>query len=101
MRWKDRSHERKLEIIDTVSSQWRKIGQLIGLSMSQLDNYRQTESNNVVRCSRVFDSWINNNGHLNYPLSWEGLEKLLHDIEHARTADKLRKALASLGIQIA
>ena len=102
IRWKDhRSHERKLEIIETVSSQWRKIGQLLGLSISQLDGYWQRDSSNTMCCSRVFDFWINSNGHLNYPLSWGGLEKLLCDIGHARAANKLMKALASLGFPIA
>ena len=99
--WVDgEEREQRLEVIKTISAQWRQIGLLLGQILSELDSYQRMENNsNVGCCTRVFSRWINNNGHPpKYPLSWEGLEGLLRDIEHGRAADNLKNGLACMGI---
>ena len=91
-----RYKQKRLEIIKTVCKDWRYIGQLLGQSMGELDGYWERSPDYSTCCSRVFDCWINNNGHPSYPLSWEGLYKLLRDIKHGRVANELKKALASM-----
>lgn len=101
MTWFDENgREQRLEIINIVSVQWRRIGLLLGQTLGELDGYQRLEGNdNSGCCTRVFYRWINNNGHPpHYPLSWEGGEKLLRDIQHNRAADKLKNALFYLGV---
>ena len=94
-----RHKKHRVEIITTVGKDWRFIGQILGQSTGELDGYwERSNQDHSICCSRVFDCWINNNGHPNYGLSWEGLYKLLRDVKHRKVADDLKKILAGKGI---
>lgn len=99
--WRDgHGKDQRLEILKTVSARWRDVGVLLGQKLSELDGYQRMENNDIGGCcTRVFSHWIDDNGHSpKYPLSWEGLERLLRDIEHGGAADNLKNALASMRI---
>lgn len=98
LKWKDGGEIQKLTIIKQVASKWRDIGILLGLTMSELDTIRQnTLNDNHQSCQYIFSKWFENNGCLHYPITWEGVEELLMDIEMHTIAKSLKEALASLG----
>ena len=85
----------KLGVIMKVSPEWRTIGLQFGIHYSVLDNYASKELNdNIACCTQVFDAWIKCGGTGEYPASWEGLYKLLCDIEHRGTANEMKDDLA-------
>ena len=95
----DRDTTQKLKILSTVSTKWRNIGIHLGQKLTDLDGYQKMEGNdNNGCCGRVFDHWINDGGHVDYPVTWKGVEDLLIDIEHAGAAVELRKALVTMNI---
>ena len=97
--WVSVQGTQKLEILNTVSAKWRNIGILLGQKIADLDRYQKIEGNdNKGCCIRVFNHWIDSGGHVDYPVTWKGLEDLLHDIEHGGAAEKLKNALVNLGI---
>ena len=78
-----------------VSSEWRKLGRYLGQSTSELDSYsRESMLNNNTCCKRVFNHWINNDGHPpHYPLTWKGLYDVLCAIGHRGTAENMKETL--------
>ena len=84
----------ELGVISKVNSEWRQLGLLFGQSTSDLDNFKSKAMlDNKECCERVFDKWINDDGSLHYPLSWEGLFKVLRKIGHGRTAMDIEEKL--------
>ena len=84
----------ELGVLSQVSSKWWHLGLLFGQSTSDLDNFKSKAMlDNKECCERVFDKWINDDGSLHYPLSWEGLFKVLCKIGHGRTAIDIEKKL--------
>ena len=80
----------KLRIVQEIGSKSESFGLLLGLNMAQLDNFRRISFNDSFSvCNHIFQHWIDQNGHPNYPLSWKGLYDLLVAIGHRGTADKM------------
>ena len=100
--WKDEHGAKKqLKIIETISSQWRDLAILVGLSVSQMDGIlRESFMNSEQCCLRVFDHWIMSNGEFtDYPVTWSGLHKLLKDIGHHNAlAEHMKSALQTIHI---
>ena len=44
--------------------------------------------------------WIDSGGTLNYPASWDRLDRLLQDIGHPREAEMLRKAVVLTTVRL-
>lgn len=74
----------------------------MGQSTNDLDGYdRRSMLANDTNCERVFDHWVNNDGHPpNYPLSWKGVYDVLSAVDHRGTANNMKEELNSRGIQI-
>lgn len=89
-----------LNILKKVSSQWRTIGIRTGQA-DDLDNFeRQAMFDNNISCQRVFKAWIDNGGHRNYPLTWQGLYDLLCDIDHRGIANAMADAKNAQGASV-
>ena len=85
----------KLGVIMKVSPKWRRIGTLLGMHQSELYNYASRELNdNINCCTQVFDAWNKCGGTRVYPASWEGLYRILCDVDHRGTANEMRADLA-------
>jgi hypothetical protein len=83
-----------LNIIDSVSSKWRKLGLLLDQTTNVLDGYdRMAMLDNNRCCEWVFNKWINNGGTKLYPMTWEGVYNVLCAIGHRATADVMKSAL--------
>ena len=90
-----------MRIIQSISSKWQKLATLLGLSLSQSDGIKKESFMNTEECClRVFDHWIISNGTTDYPITWSGLHELLEDIEHSTTAEHMKTALQTVGIDI-
>ena len=84
-----------------MSSQWQGLAALVGLSMGQMDGIKEESFMNSEQCCmRVFDHWIISNRTTDYPITWSGLHELLEDIEHSNTAECMKTALQTVGIDI-
>ncbi len=89
----------KIQTLRRICDKYHTVGLLLGLSLAEIDNYMKMSWNDSVKCcSRIFFKWIENNGHCNYPRSWQGLCHLLDDIEKKRVKEDLKKALAEHGV---
>ena len=47
----------------------------------------------------MFEEWLSNGGHPDYPVTWDGVCELLSDVQKAEMAKKLKEALKSSGCQ--
>lgn len=101
IKWTDNDGKtHKLELFDEICGKWKCIGIRLGLKSDTLDNYEQKSKDNVERCQNVFTHWINNNGHQDYPLTWDGLHILLCDIGKSSVAETLKEGLEKGGITL-
>ena len=94
--WTDEGgNPRKFKLINKISSEWSDAGTLLGLS-DELQNIENEGRGNKHRFEEVHKRW-EDNGSSDYPFTWEGLFKLLHDIEKSTAARELREALEEIG----
>ncbi len=96
LKWTDKDGQNHtLGIRDELSSHWHDIGQLLDISMNILDGFSLQRSGDVRQCCRdVLYDWIQN-GSSHYPATWEGLLKLLQDMQLSSLASSLELALKS------
>ena len=102
-KWRDECGDnQQLRIIEAVSNDWRDVAILLGLSVGQMEAlWKKYCMNSEDCCLDVFDDWIKKNGEsTDYTVTWSGLHELLVDIKHAATAECLKKALQTVGIDI-
>jgi hypothetical protein len=89
-----------LDILGTVSSEWRKIGNLTGQSRA-LDGYERKYMMSDYECiSKVFSVWFDTDGTPNYPITWQGLYDLLCTVGHRGIANKIADSTDKAGIKI-
>ena len=101
MKWKDaQGQERRLKILEQISAEWDTVGLLLGQTMPMLQSYRTFTQDNVQCCRHVFYQWLKNSTHSEYPPTWEGVRTLLVDVGHKKTAEELKKAIASKGLSL-
>ena len=85
---------KEIRIIDGVGTNWKTVGDLIGLPhyrTAAIEKVRQLDPNEC--CRDVFSDWLEGKGKENYPASWDGLQKLLKDIQLSTLAKDVQKAL--------
>ena len=84
--------------MDKMSHRWRDIGQLVGVSIGQLDSISTKHREDPVECVRdVLGKWMENPPE-DYPNTWSGLVELLNDCHLSTVADDLKTALSKAGI---
>ena len=73
---------------------WKLIGDLTGASTGRLDAIAAQRQGNVTECCRdVFLDWFQQGGKREYPVTWDGVIKLLDDIQHSALARRLEEIL--------
>ena len=84
-----------LDVISAVSSKWHRLGLRLGQTEAELSSYTtKSMLDEHTCCVKVFSHWIDNGGRPpHYPLSWDGVYKVLVAIGHRGTADDMRKNL--------
>ncbi len=76
-----------------MNANWYEVGDLLGLTPDRLHSIDSQRHGDVRRCCRdVLIDWIKD-GSPYYPPTWDGLIKLLIDLERSSIADTLKLAL--------
>ena len=85
--------------MDRISSRWRDIGELIGLSVSALRNIATEHHSKPLECCRaVLDHWLENPP-TEYPLTWEKLIELLKDCKLGQVVSELQSVLSKTNLE--
>ena len=91
IKWKNsEGTEQKLRIVRSISSKWRNIGNLLGVSHAVLETIYSRYQDLEEYCDAVLRNWLDN-GSTDYPSTWNGLIKLLDDADCAQVAETLRQ----------
>ena len=85
--------------MDNVSSNWRDIGELIGLSVPTLRNIATEHRDKPLECCRaVLCHWLENPPS-EYPITWRGLIELLKDCKLGQVVSELKSVLSESNIE--
>lgn len=84
----------RFELVKKVSTKWRELGLLVELESNTLDEYwSQSQSSASLCWERVMQVWLDGQGEEDYPVTWEGLCRMLRDIRCPHVADELMEAV--------
>ena len=84
----------KVEIIETIASDWEKVGLLMdfdpkGRKIANIEaEYAHKRNGPVVCCRRMFTLWLDRPD-----ATWQNLTELLVDAEHKDLAEQVKDAL--------
>ena len=92
--WRDQKGEtKKLRIKQLICNQWRHIGNLLEISDPILESWNTKHKEDSLKCiDSVMSCWLQHPTD-DYPVSWEGLKKLLIDVELCKVAEDIDLAL--------
>ena len=95
IKWRDeRGTERMFELVKKVSTKWKTFGLRINLHMNTLTQYQFQMQGNAEWCwQMVMQEWLDGRGQEEYPNTWEGLYKMLTDIQCSHIAEELKTAV--------
>ena len=96
IKWKDEKGDiQNFHLLTRVSEKWRRTGLKLGYTKSDLDKIQHDQNENDELCwFRVIEKWMNGKNSKSYPVSWQGLNKLLKDSDVTDSAlYNFRKAL--------
>ena len=94
LEWTDKDGQpQSLRVRDEMSVKWDDAGDLLELTPVRLQGIDSHRRGDVRQCCReVLIDWIKN-GSPRYPPTWDGLIKLLINLELSSIADTLKLAL--------
>ena len=94
LEWTDKDGQpQTLRVRDEMSVKWKDAGDLLELTSARLQGIGSQPQGDVRQCCRgVLIDWIKN-GSPRYPPTWDGLIKLLINLELSSIADTLKLAL--------
>ena len=88
-----RGQKKELRIKKLICYKWKEIGTLLEIESSSLNAWEMTYNRNVFECiDLVLNHWFEHEPD-DYPVSWDGLKKLLEDVELCQVAKELDLAL--------
>lgn len=95
IKWKNEQGERKKFHLNKDSChKWERLGNLLEIPLPILKSMEQQyRGDAIVSMTAVFKYWILENPSDLYPLTWEGLDRLLNDAELGEVAEDLKQAL--------
>ena len=94
-----RGETQKFYLMERISSKWRDIGELIGLSFERLNCLAREHHNIYIDCCRaVLGHWLENPP-AEYPITWRGLIELLQDSELGQMVTELKNALSRSNVK--
>ena len=92
----DSRTQRKIHIIDTLASCWKRLGLALKISDHHLDNIEHNYDNVEERCQTMLKEWLRgtvNGG----PRTWETLVEAIDDARMEELAKQLRRLLSHCG----
>ena len=98
LKWKDEhGKEQRLRLVEEVSCKWLEFGLAVGVKMDRLEAWEKQYCKDASRCwLEVMKRWLNAGGTGDYPTTWEGLCKLLTDMDYGKVSSLLKEALLSV-----
>ncbi len=91
LKWTDSNNKKqRIPIISELSPKWSDISDLLGFSPALTQQIELNYSRVQDRCKKVMRLWLSNEGAYCYPTKWEGLIKLLEDIELSSLASNIQ-----------
>ena len=86
-----------LRLIETLSSEWVMAADLLGISKVRTKIIREdNRGTSIVNCCReVMTLWLCDDDSPNYPRSWDGVCKLLRDMNLKGVANRLQEVIES------
>ena len=98
LKWKDEcGKEQRLRLVEKVSCKWLEFGLAVRVDMNCLKSWERQYREDANRCwLEVMGHWLNAGGTDNYPTTWEGLCKLLTDMDYGTVSSLLKEALLSV-----
>ena len=80
--------------MEKIETKWRDIGQLAGLSITQLESVAIEHRDKPTEyCRAVLGKWLENPPD-GYPITWDGLIELLQDCELISVVKELKSVLS-------
>ena len=95
MKWKnERGERKKFHLKNEICHKWERLGNLLEIPLSILKSMEQQYRGDAsVSMTAVFKYWILESPSDLYPLTWEGLDRLLNNAELGQVAEDLKQAL--------
>ncbi len=95
LKWTDSNNKtQRIRIITELSPKWSDISDLLGFSTARIQQIRQDNSGVQDRCKEVMRLWLDSeDGAYRYSTTWEGVIKLLEDIELSSLASDIREVV--------
>ena len=91
-----------LRLIETLSSKWVKAADLLGMSRGRIEIILEDNRGRSIEycCHAVMNHWLYDDPHkYPYPRSWEGMCKLLRDMNLNGVANRLQEVISKLNIK--
>ena len=82
-----------LRLRDQLSTKWRDVGDLLGLTSRLKGIEEQRHCDARLCCRDILLDWLQMDDGSSYPVNWDGMLSLLEDMELSATAKKLQGAL--------
>ena len=95
IRWTNENGElKKFRLKLLICNEWEEVGDLVDIPDAMLRAWSTKYRDNPLKCIKpVLSHWLNNPTN-DYPATWDGLCKLLEDIQHSELAKKLRHCVS-------
>ena len=94
IKWKDSKGEiQRYKLTNKVSTEWRRFGRQLSIEENMLEGWHKETLANAERCwEKVMQEWLEQ-GHAEYPTTWEGLYEMLEDVGYEGVALSLKDAV--------
>ena len=91
----DSGEQRRFSVIEQIQDKWESIGILLGFQRPELDTVQQQYNRDAIKClTHITEKWIRKSSKVDrYNATWDGLAKLLRDIDELPMANELDKLL--------
>ena len=87
--------EKNYRLLQSIQTKWKDIGRHLGIGSAVLNGYKSQHLGDIEeQCQEVFNHW-RNAGAENYPFTWNGVLKILRDVQMGMVAERLEKALSN------
>jgi len=97
VKWEDKFGETKtLRLYEVLANVWKEVSDLLNLDNYTRNNIESKHAGDSKKCIHdVLENWSNNEEKLsaNYKYTWNGLCKLLNDVQFSSSSSALREAL--------
>ena len=92
--WRNKQGKRKrFRLKERICHKWFDIGSLLEIPLPVLQSWETEHLKNQLKCTNtVLSHWLDNPTDY-YPISWEGLDRLLDNAELGEVAEELKQAL--------